>query len=188
MSTDFSFDAIEQDPSIAIDPSTDRPMGSKPPQWTEEWWAQAGPEVIRCVGHKKNGGRCKHSALKGSKVCAYHGGRAPQVQARAKIRIQEATDKAARGLLDMASDTTIPEGVRLSAIKDILDRGGLGVRQSVDIEVSAKPFERVFDQISAGLPESDPIDAEIEEEEDAGSLKARLVMRNKVDEYSDLDP
>lgn len=157
-------------------------------QWTEEWWEhRTGPEIVRCVGHKKSGNRCKHAALNGSNVCAYHGGRAPQVQQRAKVRIQMATEMAAKELLGMASDTTIPEGVRLSAIKDILDRGGLSIRQGVDVEVTSKPFEKVFGAITSKRPEV--IDVEVEEdEEDPGSLKARLRMKREVDEYSDIVP
>ena len=126
--------------------------------------------------------------MNGTTVCQTHGGRAPQVQLRAKIRLQEATDKAARWLLNMAADETIPEGVRLSAVKDVLDRGGLGARQAMDIEVTAKPFEKVFTKIVSGPRET--VDGEVieESEEYAGSLKARLLMRNQVDEYSDVVP
>jgi len=50
----------------------------------------------------------------------------------------------------MATDTTVPEGVRLAAIRDALDRAGLKPATTVDLEVSAKPFELVFDSITAG--------------------------------------
>jgi hypothetical protein len=170
---------------MSIDPSA----GPTYRQWTDEWWENvAGPEIVRCVGHKKNGNRCKHAALNGANVCAYHGGRAPQVQQRAKVRIQMATEMAAKELLGMAADTSIPEGVRLSAIKDILDRGGLSIRQGVDIEVSAKPFEKVFTKIVSGPRTIEGEIVEEPEEEQAGSLKARLLMRNEVDEYSDVVP
>ena len=41
----------------------------------------------------------------------------------------------------MAQETTIPEGVRLAAIKDALDHGGITAKTAVDVEVSAKPWE-----------------------------------------------
>ena len=47
----------------------------------------------RCKGHKRDGSACGNYALKGGMVCAYHGGRAPQVRARANqlSQIEEAT-------------------------------------------------------------------------------------------------
>lgn len=183
MSIDFSFPS-EEDLSTAIPFRSD----GRPIQWTDDWWAQH-PEVNRCVGHRKNGKQCKKAALRGAHVCAYHGGRAPQVKARAKVRIEEATDKLAGYLLQMAADTNIPEGVRLTAIRDALDRGGLGAKSSMEIEVSAKPFERVFDRITSG-----PIESELpaltehgEDEEEPGSLKARLALRAQRNEYSDIE-
>ena len=167
---------------------SDNPSSFEPfLKWSDEWWAER-PQMKRCKAHRRNGKQCKHPAMNGAAVCQTHGGRAPQVQLRAKIRLQEATDQAARYLLEMASDTLIPEGVRLSAIKDVLDRGGLGVRQTMDIEVSAKPFEQVYEAIAAG-PKDPIIEAEVvdEDEEDPGSLKARLLMKRQVNEYSDAD-
>ena len=171
MSVDFSMD----------DPSSFEPFM----KWSDEWWAER-PQLKRCVAHRRNGKQCKHAAMYGTTVCQTHGGRAPQVKMKAKQRLEEATDKNARYLLEMCADTMIPEGVRLAAIRDALDRGGLGAKSSMEIEVSAKPFERVFTKIVSGPKsiESGPV----EDEEQPGSLKARLLMRNEVDEYSDVVP
>ena len=95
----------------------------------------------------------------------------------------------AKGLLEMANDKTIPEGVRLTAIRDALDRGGLNAKQ--EITVSQKPYEVVLDQIQGGPRQIEPVassDIEDDPENEPGSLKARLVMRNQRDEYSDLEP
>lgn len=166
---------------------SDNPSSFEPfLKWSDAWWGER-PQLKRCVAHRRNGNQCKHPAMNGTTVCQTHGGRAPQVQMKAKIRIQEATDKAARELLGMMMDSTIPEGVRLSAIKDVLDRGGLSVRQGVDVEVSAKPFEKVFTSITSKPVVDAEVVGEEVEEEDPGSLKARLRMRNEVDEYSDLE-
>jgi len=183
MSIDFSLNAlgpIEED-----DPSSPERMIT---QWSEEWWA-LHPEVKRCVAHKRNGKQCKHAAMTMTSVCQTHGGRAPQVKMKAKQRLEEATDKNARFLLEMAADTLIPEGVRLAAIRDALDRGGLGVKSSMEIEVSAKPFERVFDRITSGAsPQELPALTEHgEDEEEPGSLKARLALRAQRNEYSDIE-
>lgn len=47
----------------------------------------------RCTAHAKHSGeRCKRTAIPGSTVCHYHGGKAPQVQAAAlkRLALQEA--------------------------------------------------------------------------------------------------
>ena len=179
MSIDFSYTATEHlssaEPVVRVE------------QWSDEWWKKADPSIKRCVAHRKNGDQCRHAAMNGTTVCQTHGGRAPQVKQKAKVRLEMATDTNTKYLLEMAADTSIPEGVRLAAIRDALDRGGLGVKQAMEIEVSAKPFERVYERITSGPKE---IESGIppEDEEDHGSLKARLLMRNQVDEYSDVVP
>ena len=40
--------------------------------------------------------------------------------------------------------------MKLTAIRDALDRGGVSAKTAVEVEVSAKPFERVFDAIESG--------------------------------------
>jgi hypothetical protein len=53
-------------------------------------------------------------------------------------------------LRDASAEQVRTEGVRLAAIKDALDRAGLKPATIVDLEVSPKPFELVFDSITAG--------------------------------------
>jgi hypothetical protein len=45
------------------------------------------------------------------------------------------------------------EGVRLSAIKDALDRGGLKPQTEVAVGISNKPWEEIFDDIACGTRE-----------------------------------
>jgi hypothetical protein len=61
-----------------------------------------------------------------------------------------ATDRLARELLGMTTDPNVSDPVKLAAIKDALDRGGLIAKSSVEVAVSAKPFELVFDSITSG--------------------------------------
>jgi hypothetical protein len=78
----------------------------------------------QCRGRsKRSQQRCKRAAIVGGTVCAIHGGKAPQVVASARERIALMVDPALvalRRLIDVADS----DSVRLSAIKDILDRAG----------------------------------------------------------------
>ena len=79
----------------------------------------------------QTGLRCRKAAIAGAKVCRTHGGAARQVQEAAKLRILGMVNPALaqlRKLIDKADS----DHVKLSAIKDVLDRAGLDPRQKVD--------------------------------------------------------
>jgi hypothetical protein len=103
----------------------------------------------RCTGHKKNGEQCRKFAIYGTNVCRVHGGAAPQVKRAARIRLEMAADRMARHLLGLAEDAA-SEAVQLAATNSALDRSGIQAKTAVSVEVSTKPFELVFDAISAG--------------------------------------
>jgi hypothetical protein len=126
------------------DLSTDKPI-NRPKQWTEEWWEQAKPEVVarRCTAHKKNGHRCCKAAINGATVCRYHGGAAKHVRNAARIRLVNAADRMAKELLKMALDDNVADSVKLTAIRDALDRAGLAAK--TEVEITARPFEVIFD-------------------------------------------
>jgi hypothetical protein len=116
----------------------------------DRWERSAHPER-RCTAHRKNGDRCKNAARRGTNVCDFHGAKAPQVKHKARQRIEEASDRIARELLRMATDPNVSESVRLSAIKDALDRGGVSSRTAVSVEVGPpKPYEAILERIEAG--------------------------------------
>ena len=121
-------------------------------KWSEEWWANAKPEVQahRCTAHRKNGDRCKRAAIQGGRVCTHHGGSAPAVRAKARQRIEDAADRMARELLKMAVDESVSDAVKLAAIRDALDRAGLSANTSVSVAIGAKPWEQIFDDITGG--------------------------------------
>lgn len=115
---------------------------SAPAQYSFEWW-DARNDRGRCAGHRKNGDRCKRPHDPGATVCGHHGARAPQVRRKARQRLDEAADRMARQLLNIA-DSAESETVRLAAIKDALDRAGLKPPTQQEITVAAsgpKPYE-----------------------------------------------
>lgn len=137
--------------------------------------------ALRCVAHKRNGDQCRQTAIRGGRVCKKHGGSAPQVIARARVRLQMQTMRMADELLGMALDTTLDykrPDVRLAAIKEVLDRGGLGVHEQIDLNVDPKPFEDLLGKIAgiANMSRDESrklregvIDAEVVDDEAAGS-------------------
>lgn len=122
-------------------------------RWTEAWWANAAPQVQahRCVAHRKNGDRCRRAAINGATVCRTHGGATRHIRNAAKVRLQNAADLMARELLKMATDDNVSDAVKLAAIKDALDRGGLGAK--TEVEVTAKPYEGIISRIQGGSRE-----------------------------------
>jgi hypothetical protein len=45
---------------------------------------------VRCTAHRSDGEPCRAWAIRGGRVCAAHGGRAPQVRAAARRRLESA--------------------------------------------------------------------------------------------------
>jgi hypothetical protein len=124
-------------------PAVRRDTGSR------DWSDYAEPQR-QCRAHKKTGERCKNAAILGSTVCRYHGGAAEHVKRAARARIENATDLVAKELIVIAlsgdSDAT-----RVSAIKDLLDRGGLKAPSEVVLSPGHRaPYEDLFDNISGG--------------------------------------
>ena len=132
----------------ATDPSTPEPTGYR--RWSEEWWENRKPGVKehRCTAHRRTGEQCRNPAILGATVCRFHGGAAKQVVHAARVRLQNAAEKMARELLGMATDPNVSDSVKLAAIRDALDRAGLKPVTAVDLEISTKPWEKVFEGVS----------------------------------------
>jgi hypothetical protein len=118
-------------------------MGSKE-VYSEVWWDEHDNQN-RCVAHRKTGDRCLKIAIRGARVCRFHGGAAGHVRRKAKERLELAADRMAKELLGMATGAE-SEAVKLNAIRDALDRAGLGAKTEVSVEV--KPWEQLLGDIS----------------------------------------
>ena len=86
-------------------------------------------------------------------------------------------------LLSLALDGDTPDNVALSAIIAALDRAGLSVKTAGTVEVSVKPFERVFDAITAGP--RDPEQPALEAPNDEDRLDAEAIDVEIVDPEAD---
>lgn len=118
-------------------------MGSKE-VYSEDWWLDHNDEN-RCIAHKKDGSQCSKAAIRGANVCRFHGGAAGHVRRKARERIELAADRMARELLGIATDGQ-SEAVKLNAIRDALDRSGLGAKTEVSLEL--KPWEQLMGDIA----------------------------------------
>jgi hypothetical protein len=104
---------------------------------------------MQCSARSKStGNRCRRSSMLGGNVCFVHGGNSPQVRAKAQRRLQQAADVLVQRLLSFALDGTVDDPVALRAIQDALDRAGM--KPGIDVSVTAKTFESIFDQVESG--------------------------------------
>jgi hypothetical protein len=115
-------------------------VGSKE-VYSEDWWDEHDNQN-RCVAHRKNGEQCMKTTIRGANVCRFHGGAAGHVKRKARERIELAMDRMARELPGIATSAE-SEAVKLNVIRDALDRGGLGAKTKVSVEV--KPWEQLMD-------------------------------------------
>lgn len=106
------------------------------------------PHPRRCRATNTRGEPCGAFAVSGATVCRVHGGMAPQVQRKAKQRLEEAADRMAKELLGIATSAE-SEAVKLNAVRDALDRAGLGAKQKVEVEVEPQPWEQLFAGIAS---------------------------------------
>jgi len=95
------------------------------------------------------------------------------VIAAAQVRLLMASDRLMAQLLLIAEDKSEPTPVRLAAIRDALDRAGLGAKQQIEIEARVETWEQKvqaavvdWSELAELMPAADPnvIDAELVED------------------------
>lgn len=116
----------------------------------DKTWSDGRTPTRTCSAHRSNGQPCRRAAINGGTVCATHGGRSPQVKRAARVRLEMAADRMAKELLGIASADDAPPAVKLAAIRDALDRAGLGAKTAVEVEVGLKPFEELLTGMTMG--------------------------------------
>lgn len=113
------------------------------------------PPGVQCTARsKRTGERCKRPSILGGNVCYHHGGNAPQTRASAAKRLQQSADVLVQRLLSFAIDGTVDDAVALRAMIAALDRAGLTVAQTVEIngEMTLKPWQEVVQSFSGISP------------------------------------
>lgn len=104
-------------------------------------------ESRQCTARKKDGTPCKRPPIKGGTVCMSHGGAAPQVRRKANERLLQGVPKMLTELKRLATDESMPANVRLAAVRDWLDRAGVGEAMKAELTVNAAPWEAMLGEV-----------------------------------------
>ena len=113
----------------------------------------------RCTAHSSRSGQpCRRWAINGGTVCATHGGRAPQVIAKAEQRLREMVDPMLSKLHALAMQTDNLK-VASECVRDALDRAGVGelVQAKVRASHQSKGSTDAKVQVNIGFLESRPM-------------------------------
>jgi hypothetical protein len=158
----------------------------------------------QCLAHKKTGERCRKAAMRGQRVCRFHGGATKASRNAAQMRLLAAAEPLVVELIRIALDKKTDDDRKLRAIMDALNRiPGLNARHVIDtvaLGVDAGPSDPFEQRIrilldrtpQAPLPPAEPepepddedvVEAEVVEEptpiEDGLLIKADRVQRKR---------
>lgn len=125
--------------------------GAPPPKGLEA--RKASGNV--CTARRTNGQPCSNFAITGANVCRTHGGAAPQVRAKAQVRILMASDLAASKLIEMMQSPKVADNIKLAAAKDLLDRANLAGTQNIEVGVTKRTFEDFVGEAIIDVAEDD---------------------------------
>jgi hypothetical protein len=91
-------------------------------------------DARRChAKSKRSQQRCGRAAIRGGTVCNIHGGKTPSTVAKAAERLQLLVHPAITGLAELIAKAD-SDSVRLSAIRDLLDRTGYKPAEKIQAE------------------------------------------------------
>jgi len=97
--------------------------------------AKAPHDAPRCGAKNRSGSNCRQLLPVGHKRCKWHGGASPNALAGVRERLARAVDPALTQLIKIAIDRDdVEDADRIRAIKEILDRGGLPAKSTVEHE------------------------------------------------------
>jgi hypothetical protein len=117
----------------------------------------------RCIATRSNGEPCRAWPVRGTSVCKWHGGSAPQVKRKAQERLEFAADKAAQKLIEFMNSSKVPYPVRLQACRDLLDRAGL--KAGTELTIQLRKFEQDIEGLFVDVVSDDIVDAQVVEDE-----------------------
>lgn len=113
---------------------------------------RTGPQ---CSARRTNGLPCKNAPMKGSVVCARHGGLAPQVKKKAKERLMELVHPAISELYRILHNPETDDAVKVRAATAILDRTGFRPGMVLQVEPGDK-WADLLDEAGGFLDRSLP--------------------------------
>lgn len=96
----------------------------------------------RCGARRRDGQQCGQPAMSGATVCRMHGGKAPQVQRAARLRLIDLIDPAIATLAREMTNQDARPGDRIKAAAEVLDRAGV----PRNVEVSSEDARNLLEQ------------------------------------------
>jgi hypothetical protein len=90
----------------------------------------------KCRATNRQGNPCGRYAIPGGMVCTTHGGRAPQVRDKARIRLISMIEPALNVLSDVMADKDAAAADKLRAANSVLDRAGYARVAVLDIDAA----------------------------------------------------
>jgi hypothetical protein len=165
----------------------------------------------QCVAHKKTGERCRKAAMRGQRVCRFHGGATKASRNAAQMRLLAAAEPLVVELIRIALDKKTDDDRKLRAIMDALNRiPGLNARQVIDtmaLGVDAGPSDPFEQRVMVLLdrrplpglapaeepepatePEPDDVeDAEIAEDEPTPIQDGLLIKADRIERKAEAE-
>lgn len=110
-----------------------------------------------CTAHRSASGTpCRANAIVGGTVCVTHGGRAPQVRAKALERMAAQVDPVLTELFAMYTNEKVDHAVKVRIMHDILDRTGFRPIDQLKLSGDAEaPLEIIITRTAGDVPRAE---------------------------------